>query len=91
MGNLSFEDVSFCYATEPDRTVLQYLSFVASPGTVTALVGESGAGKSTVSRLIMRFYDPTKGRIMLDGRNYTELSLRWLRTQIGFVEQVTKP
>jgi len=86
-GCVEFQGVGFAYASEPDRAVLTEIAFTAGPGTVTALVGESGAGKSTISRLLMRFYDPSQGLITLDGVPYTSLSLRWLRTQIGFVEQ----
>jgi len=67
--------------------VLAGVSLQATPGNIIALVGESGAGKSTVGRLLQRFYDPTSGRILLDGVDYRELDLRWLRSQIGFVEQ----
>ena len=63
------------------------MSFVASPGTVVALVGASGAGKSTVGRLIERFYDPLEGGLFLDGVDFRRLELRWLRQQIGLVEQ----
>ena len=63
------------------------MSFVASPGSVVALVGASGAGKSTVGRLIERFYDPLEGGLFLDGVDFRRLELRWLRQQIGLVEQ----
>ena len=67
--------------------VLERMSFVAAPGSVVALVGASGAGKSTVGRLIERFYDPLEGGLFLDGVDFRRLELRWLRQQIGLVEQ----
>lgn len=86
-GKLALEDVSFAYSSRPDHLVLANISLVANPGDIVALVGESGAGKSTVGRLLLRFYDPCQGRILLDGADYKGLDLRWLRAQIGFVEQ----
>jgi ATP-binding cassette subfamily B (MDR/TAP) protein 1 len=53
----------------------------------TALVGESGCGKSTILQLIMRFYDPIEGRILLDGNDIRDIDLNWLRSQIGYVGQ----
>ena len=86
-GHLVMRDVSFSYPGSVDRIVLRDLTLDAPPGSIVALVGASGAGKSTVARLIQRFYDPTGGRILLDGHHYPSLELRWLRRQIGFVEQ----
>jgi len=86
-GSIQFEKVSFEYPARPEQPVLAGLELRAAPGDVIALVGESGAGKSTVGRLLQRYYDPTGGRILLDGRCFTELNLRWLRAQIGVVEQ----
>ena len=67
------------------------MSFVATPGSVVALVGASGAGKSTVGRLLERFYDPLEGGLFLDGVDFRRLELRWLRKQIGLVEQDPDP
>jgi len=86
-GRVTFKDVSFSYAARPDYTVLQGFSLEAKPGDIVALVGESGAGKSTVVRLLERFYDPSSGSVMLDGKDYLDLNLRWLRAQVGLVEQ----
>eukprot|EP00928_Gymnodinium_smaydae_P025043 TRINITY_DN20087_c0_g1_i1.p1 TRINITY_DN20087_c0_g1~~TRINITY_DN20087_c0_g1_i1.p1 ORF type:complete len:852 (-),score=157.65 TRINITY_DN20087_c0_g1_i1:40-2595(-) len=86
-GEIAFDNVSFSYAQRPDQPVLSGVSFDASPGSIVALVGESGSGKSTIVRLLERYYDPTAGRILLDGHDYRSLSLRWLRMQIGLVEQ----
>jgi len=81
------ENVSFAYAGRPEHRVLVNLNLVANPGDIIALVGESGAGKSTVGRLIQRYYDPSDGRLLLDGEDFRILDVRWLRAQIGFVEQ----
>lgn len=86
-GELVLENVEFAYPAREDAPVLCGVQIVAKPGTMTALVGESGAGKSTIGRLIERFYDPTGGRILLDGMDYRTLNVRWLRQQIGFVAQ----
>jgi ABC-type multidrug transport system fused ATPase/permease subunit len=86
-GRLTLEKVSFSYGGRPDHMVLQGLDIDAHPGDIIALVGESGAGKTTVGRMLLRFYDPTNGRILLDGNDYKNLNLRWLRAQVGFVEQ----
>jgi subfamily B ATP-binding cassette protein MsbA len=83
---LEFERVSFAYADEP---VLTDVSLVAPKGQVIALVGASGAGKSTLVDLIPRFYEPTAGRILLDGVNTREIALPALRSLIGIVSQDT--
>jgi len=71
----------------PAPRVLQRVSFVASPGTVTALVGPSGGGKTTLARLCLRFWEPTEGRITLDGADVRGLPLHALRRLVGVVEQ----
>jgi ABC-type multidrug transport system fused ATPase/permease subunit len=86
-GRVTFDHVSFRYAD--DRPVLHDLTFSADPGETIALVGESGAGKSTIASLLARFYDPTGGRVCLDGVDLRDLSLTALRAQIGFVFQDT--
>ena len=83
---LEFERVSFAYADEP---VLVDISLVAPKGQVIALVGASGAGKSTLVDLIPRFYEPTAGRILLDGVDTREVALPALRSHIGIVSQDT--
>lgn len=82
-----FERVSFSY--HEGRTVLDDLSFEIAPGSVTALVGSSGGGKSSIARLIMRFYEPTGGRILFDGVPLTDYSPVELRRLIAFVPQDT--
>ncbi len=95
-GQIRFEGVSFRYGSPTDddergRTaVLRGITLTASPGEVTALVGPSGAGKSTLVTLIPRFYDPTDGRITLDGVDLRDLDERALRASIGIVPQETQ-
>jgi subfamily B ATP-binding cassette protein MsbA len=85
-GAVAFEDVSFRYADElPD--VLHHVSFVVTPGDVLALVGPSGAGKTTIASLLPRFWDVTAGRITLDGHDVRDLTLADLRGAIGMVPQ----
>ncbi|HMI29180.1 MAG TPA: ABC transporter ATP-binding protein [Gaiellaceae bacterium] len=84
-GHVRFEDVRFSYRTGPE--VLHGLDLDVPPGTTVALVGHTGAGKSTIAKLLARFYDPTGGRITIDGhdlRNVTQVSLR---RQLGIVPQ----
>ncbi len=84
-GDIRFEDVGFGY--EPGRPVLRRLSFAVSPGETVALVGPSGAGKTTICSLLPRFYDVEAGRITVDGVDVRDLTRASLRRQIGIVEQ----
>ncbi|MBI3878760.1 MAG: ABC transporter ATP-binding protein [Verrucomicrobia bacterium] len=84
-GRVEFRNVTFGY--EPGRPVLKDVSFVAQPGEVIALVGPTGAGKSTLASLLLRFYDPTDGGVLLDGTNLCELRLAWVRQQVSVVLQ----
>ncbi|MBW7459080.1 ABC transporter ATP-binding protein/permease, partial [Paenibacillus sepulcri] len=84
-GHVLFDDVSFAYQTGPK--VLEHFNFELLPGKVTAIVGSSGAGKSTITHLITRFYDPQHGSITIDGHPLTQLSLSSLRRQMGIVSQ----
>ncbi|XP_053685091.1 mitochondrial potassium channel ATP-binding subunit-like [Sabethes cyaneus] len=87
-GEIRFENVSFTYPSRPNQEVLREFSLVLKPGQTVALVGASGSGKSTIASLLERFYEPTGGRITIDGHNLSELSPYWLRGQlIGFIEQ----
>jgi ATP-binding cassette subfamily B protein len=86
-GEIAFDRVSFGYVD--GRLALDDVSFVAKPGQLVALVGPSGAGKTTVTYLVPRFYDPTSGAVRVDGHDVRTLSLRWLRSQIGIVTQET--
>lgn len=84
-GNLALEGVSFGYF--PDRLVLHDVCFSAPAGSVTAIVGPTGAGKSTLANLIARFYDPTEGRVTLDGFDLRDLAIATLRDSIALVIQ----
>ena len=84
-GRIEFYNVSFGYS--PSRNVLRDFSLLISPGETVAIVGSSGAGKSTVVNLLMRFYEPTSGTISIDGYPITLLSLGYLRSKIGLVLQ----
>jgi ATP-binding cassette subfamily B multidrug efflux pump len=85
---VEFEDVWFAYGNaEPPQWVLRGVSFRAEPGQTIALVGHTGAGKTTVVSLLMRFYDPQRGRILVDGVDIREMSLADLRVRIGYVQQ----
>jgi subfamily B ATP-binding cassette protein MsbA len=87
-GNLRFQNVSFAYPGTVH--VLHHIDIDIQPGEVLALVGPSGAGKSTLFNLIPRFYDPTDGRICLDGTDLRLITLDSLRSQIGLVPQETQ-
>jgi ABC transporter fused permease/ATP-binding protein len=86
-GQVQFETVHFSYPARPDLPVLQGIDLALAEGEVVALVGPSGAGKSTIAALLARFYDPTAGRILLDGTDLRDLDPQWLRRQIGTVSQ----
>ena len=86
-GRVAFEDVSFSY--DPDRPLIEHLSLVAEPGQTIAIVGPTGAGKTTLVNLIMRFYELDGGRITLDGRDITEIPRHALRENLGMVLQDT--
>ena len=86
-GALEFEQVSFRYPSRPEARVLDDLSFAVQPGQRVALVGPSGAGKSTVLSLILGFGEPAAGRILFDGREAGEISLRAIRSQMAIVPQ----
>jgi ATP-binding cassette subfamily B protein len=87
VGRVAFEHVSFRY--DPDRPLITDLSLVAEPGTTVAIVGPTGAGKTTLVNLLMRFYDLQEGQITLDGRDIAQMPRRELREQLGMVLQDT--
>ncbi len=86
VGHITFDDISFKY---PDGTdyVLEHFSLDVPAGTTVAIVGETGAGKSTLVNLACRFFEPTDGRILIDGVDYRERSSLWLHSNIGYVLQ----
>ena len=90
-GRVVFDHVNFSYAAKPDPTnlVLRDINLIAEQGQTIALVGETGAGKSTMVNLIPRFYDVTSGKMLIDGFDTSDVTLASLRRQIGFVQQDT--
>jgi ATP-binding cassette, subfamily B, bacterial len=84
---IAFEHVTFHYPSRPATPALADFSLSVAPGETVALVGPSGAGKSTVFQLLLRFYDPARGRIVLDGVSTREVTLQELRSRIGIVPQ----
>jgi ATP-binding cassette subfamily B protein len=84
-GDISFENVSFAY--KEGEKVLKDFNLEVKAGQNIALVGETGSGKSTIVNLACRFYEPTEGRILIDGVDYTERSLLWLHSNLGYVLQ----
>jgi subfamily B ATP-binding cassette protein MsbA len=88
-GRITFEHVSFAYQDDPEAAILSDVTLEARPGEVLALVGPSGAGKTTLVNLIPRFFDPTSGQICIDGHDLRSLQIKSLREQIGIVPQET--
>ncbi|CAF4505542.1 unnamed protein product [Rotaria sp. Silwood2] len=86
-GNVEFDNVNFSYPSRKDVSVLHNLSLIARVGRTTALVGSSGCGKSTCISLFLRYYEPSSGRIMIDGRPITHYNVKQLRQNIGVVSQ----
>jgi len=85
-GLVEFRDVSFSYE-EAEEPAIEHISFVASPGETTAFIGATGSGKSTLLNLIPRFYDATIGEVLVDGLNVKNMSMKELRSHIGYVPQ----
>ncbi len=87
-GELRFDDVSFRYGKDDDDAwALRDLDLVIPPGQTVALVGSTGAGKSTFAKLVARFYDPTDGRVLVDGHDLRRVAAKSLRSQMGIVPQ----
>ncbi|MDY4518807.1 MAG: ABC transporter ATP-binding protein [Candidatus Spyradocola sp.] len=85
-GDIEFDDVSFKYP-DGDEYILEHFNLKIPQGTNVAIVGETGAGKSTLVNLVCRFFEPTSGRILIDGRDARERSQLWLHSNIGYVLQ----
>lgn len=86
-GKIEFVGVGFRYPTRPEVEVLKNVSFQVQPGEKVALAGHSGAGKSTIIQLLLRFYETDKGSVLIDGRDVKEWDLKALRSKIGIVPQ----
>ncbi|KAG6603122.1 ABC transporter B family member 2 [Phytophthora cinnamomi] len=87
LGKIEAINVDFAYPSRMDAPILRSYCVTIEPGQTVAFVGASGGGKSTIISLLERFYDPTSGSILLDGRDLRTLNLKWLRSQIGLVSQ----
>ena len=85
-GDVEFRDVTFRYP-DGEELVLEHFNLLVRQGTSVAIVGETGAGKSTLVNLVCRFYEPTKGQVLIDGRDARERSQLWLHSNIGYVLQ----
>jgi ATP-binding cassette, subfamily B, multidrug efflux pump len=85
-GRVEFRDVKFRYVGS-EREILRSVSFVVEPGSVVAILGTTGSGKSTLTNLIPRFYDPSAGQVLIDGHDVREVDLSSLRSQVGIVLQ----
>jgi len=85
IGHIEFKNVSFSYTQK--ETVLKDFNLDVKPGMSVALVGSTGSGKSTIVNLLCRFYEPTKGEILIDGTNYKKRSIGWLHSNLGYVLQ----
>jgi len=86
-GEIEFENVHFTYPSRPGEKVLKGLNLKIKPNKMTAIVGDSGAGKSTISKLVMRMYDPQRGCVKIDGHDLRSLNLRDVHQKIGIVSQ----
>lgn len=86
-GPITFENVSFSYPTRPAVTIFHDLDFEIPQGSNVAIVGPSGGGKSTIASLLLRFYNPTSGRVLIGGKDISTMNAKSLRRKIGVVSQ----
>jgi ABC-type multidrug transport system fused ATPase/permease subunit len=86
-GDIVLDDVTFCYGANAGGDALSHISLHVPPGQTVALVGTTGAGKSTLAKLVARFYDPTSGRVLVDGQDLRSVTAQSLRSQMGIVPQ----
>ena len=86
-GFVEFQDVSFHFSDDPETNVLSEVSFKVAPGQTIGILGETGSGKTTLVNLVARFYDPTQGKILIDGKNAKDYPVRQLRENISMVMQ----
>jgi ABC-type multidrug transport system fused ATPase/permease subunit len=86
-GTVSFKNIHFNYPSRMDVPILEDFNLEIKSGQTVALVGSSGSGKSTIVKLVERFYNPVKGQVLLDGQDISSLNVTWLRQQIGVVSQ----
>jgi ATP-binding cassette subfamily B protein len=86
-GSIEFDEVSFSYSETGEPLALEHINLKIEPGTTVALVGETGAGKSTLAKLAARFHDPTSGSVLVDGHDLRDVESRSLRSQMGIVPQ----
>ncbi|KAF5873575.1 putative leptomycin b resistance protein pmd1 protein [Botrytis fragariae] len=86
-GTVELKNIKHIYPSRPEVTIMNDVSLIIPAGKMTALVGASGSGKSTIVGLVERFYDPVGGQVLIDGHDVSTLNLRWLRQQISLVSQ----
>src|SRR5699024_1738524 len=86
-GTLEFKDVTFAYPGHSQSPVIRDISFTAKPGETVAFIGSTGSGKSTLIQLIPRFFDVTKGQVLVDGKDVRDYPLDQLRSKIGYIPQ----
>ena len=86
-GEVEFKNITFAYPDEPDVQIIQDLNLHVNPGEMIALVGPTGAGKTTIINLIARFYDPVEGKVLIDGQDIAKVTLTSLRSNIGVMTQ----
>jgi ATP-binding cassette, subfamily B, bacterial HlyB/CyaB len=89
LGDIRFQNVTFRYHPDNDRNILENLTFHIKSGQMVALIGRSGSGKTTISKLVLGLYPPTNGQVLIDGQEINSLSLNSLRKQVGVVDQDT--